>query len=313
MTDEGIWGRDRLTPLGVEPVTTGEGDTPLVSLSDSAEEYDAESLYVKDESRNPTSSVYDRAASAGVSVASKNGAEAVSLYSPGNSAVSVASYAGRAVLDCTVYVPARARFDVKAMVNVHGASMEVGGKDLRDARNRFKGEGDTDAYSLSPFDEPALVDGLATVGDEIEGATEVGADAVVCPVGTGELLVALDESLDGDTHLYAAQPEGCAPLVDNVETPDTVVGELEDPAPPELGRLREVVESRDGVVTVTDGEALDACLNGAREGVSLSPAGGVTLAALSGIDADGSVVVVNPSSGRLHADALRNRMVYHGE
>lgn len=311
MTD-GVWESGRLSGLGVqEPVTVGEGGTPLVPLPELAEKHGLEGLYIKDESHNPTASVYDRAASGAISVVAEKGVKNVSLYSPGNSAVSVASYAGRAGIGCTAYVPARARFDVKAMVNVHGASMEVGGSHLGDTRERHAGEKDDTAHSLCPFEEPALLEGLATVGDEIE-ETETGLDTVVCPTGTGELLVALDESLGDSTELYAAQPEGCAPLVGDVDTPDTVVGEIEDPEPPEADRLCQITESRGGVRTVTDGEALDACLSATRSGVSLSPSGGVALAALSGIEADGSVAVVNPSSGRLHADGLRNRMIYHG-
>lgn len=290
-----------------EPVTMGEGGTPLVGAPELADEYGVEDLAFKDESRNPTGTVHDRAASVAVSVALSEGADRVVGYAAGDAAVSLAAYAGRAGADSHAYVPSRARFDVKASVNVHGGSMKVVRGDLADAREAAAGD---DGYAVSSPDE-RLRAGYATAAREIERA-EAGFDAVVCPVGTGDVYEAFGDELD-DTALVGAQPEGCATLLGDVETPDTVVGELEDAAPPRLEHLRRVAEDTAGAVSVTDGEALDACLAAAREGVSLSPAGGVALAATGEADVSGRVAVLNPALGRLSADALRNRMVYHGD
>ena len=302
----GIWGREGLPD--VEPVTMGEGGTPVVPVPQLADEYGVEELLFKDETRNPTGSLEDRGASVAVSVARDEGAERVSLYAPGNAAVSVAAYASRAGLDSKAYVPSRARFDVKSSVNVHGGEMKVVRGNLDDAREAAR---EDDGYSLSAGETPYRRVGARTVAYEIEDATD--ADAIICPVGSGTTYLGLSDGLSDDVSLHAAQPEGCATLSGDVETPDTVVGELEDPSPPELDALREEVEKNGSPVSVTDGEALDACLAAAREGVSLAPSGGVALGALDKLDVSGTVVVVNPSLGRLFADALRNRMVYHGE
>lgn len=304
----GIWGREALPD--VEPVTMGEGGTPLVPAPQLADEYGIDQLVFKDEARNPTGSVEDRGASVAVSVARDEGAERVCLYAPGNAAVSVAAYASRAGLESKAYVPSRARFDVKSSVNVHGGDMKVVRGNLEDAREAAR---EDDGYSLSAGETPYRRAGARTVADEIEDATDAEVDAVVCPVGSGTTYLGLSDGLPEGIDLHAAQPEGCATLFGDVETPDTVVGELENPSPPELDALRETVEERGRAVSVTDGEALDACLAAAREGVSLAPSGGVALAALDELDVSGAVVVVNPSLGRLFADALRNRMVYHGE
>ncbi len=302
----GIWGSDDLPD--VEPVTMGEGGTPLVGAPQLGDEYGVDGLLFKDEAHNPTGSIEDRGASVAVSVAHNEGAERVSLYAPGDAAVSVAAYAARAGLESKAYVPSRARFDAKSSVNVHGGSMKVVRGNFEDAREAAR---DDDGYSLSAGETPYRRAGARTVTDEIEDETD--ADAVVCPVGSGTTYLGLCDGLPDGVNLHAAQPEGCATLTGDVETPDTVVGELEDPSPPALDALRETAEERGSAVSVTDGEALDACLAAAREGVSLAPSGGVALAALGELDVSGTVVVVNPSSGRLFADALRNRMVYHGE
>jgi threonine synthase len=304
----GIWGRDALPD--VEPVTMCEGGTPLVSAPQLAEEYGVEELVFKDEARNPTGSVEDRGASVAVSVALDEGAERVSLYAPGNAAISVAAYASRAGIESKAYVPSRARFDVKSSVNVHGGEMKVVRGNLEDAREAAR---EDDGYSLSAGEMPYRRAGARTVADEVIEETDGDVDAVVCPVGSGTTYLGLSDGLPESVDLRAAQPEGCATLLGDVETPDTVVGELEDPLPPELDVLRETVEEKGRAVAVEDGEALDACLSAAREGVSLAPSGGVALGAFDELDVSGTVAIVNPSLGRLFADALRNRMVYHGE
>lgn len=302
-----IWERFADELPDVEPVTAGEGGTPLVPASRLSDEYGVDELLFKDESRNPTGTVWDRAASVAVSVAVSEGVEEVVHYAAGDAAVAVASYASRAGVGSHVYVPSRTRFDVKASVNVHGGSMKVVRGNLADARDAAR---DDERRSVSPPDE-LLRAGFGTVGGEIGEDSDV--DAVVCPVGTGELYRGLADTVPDEVALHAVQPEGCATLVGDVETPDTVVGELEDPAPSGIEAVRDAVNERGGVATVSDGEALDACLDAAREGVSLSPAGGVALAALDELDVSGRVAVLNPALGRLSADALRNRMVYHGE
>ena len=292
----------------VEPVTAEEGGTPLVDAPGLADGYGADEVVVKDESRNPTGSIHDRAASVAVSVAREEDADTVIGYAAGDLAVSVAAYAGRADIGSHAYVPSRARFDVKASVNVHGGSMDVVRGNLEDARESAR---EDDRYTVSSPDE-RLRDGYATAAREtVDGEGNV--DAVVCPVGTGDVYRAFADAVPDDVSVHAAQPEGCATLLNDVETPDTVVGELEDPSPPELDELRGIAEESGGAVAVSDGEALDACLDAAREGVSLSPAGGVALAAVDELDVSGTVAVLNPALGRLSADALRNRMVYHGE
>jgi threonine synthase len=299
-----IWDDAQLPD--VEPVTAEEGGTPLVPAPGIADDLGVDGLLFKDESRNPTGSVHDRAASVAVSVARAEGAEDVACYAAGDLAVSVSAYAARAGIGSYSYVPSRARFDVKASVNVHGGGMKVVRGDLSDARTEA---GEDDGYPVSSPDE-ALRAGYATAAREVVDETDP--DALVCPVGTGDVYTAFAEALEG-VPVHAAQPEGCATVLEDVDTPDTVVGELEDPSPPRIGELRETVEENGEAVAVSDGDALDACLDAAREGVSLSPAGGVALAAVEELGISGRVVVLNPALGRLSADALRNRMVYHGE
>lgn len=311
---EGMW---RYTDLPVEPgqaVSTGEGSTPLVELDDALDGIDP--LLVKDEGRNPTGSVHDRSMSAAVSVAAEEGAEEAVLYSAGDSGVSAAAYCARAGLSCSVYVPSRAPFHAKALVNVHDADMTVVGGRLPGARREARGASDG-TRSLSVFENPYVHDAFKTVAYEVTAAEP---SHVVCSVGTGALYLGLDKGLPPHVGLHAVQPEGCAPIVrahesgryTAWESPDTVVGELEDPDPPGAGPVLEALQDRGGAASVGDGDALDAGLEAARQGIELSPAGAVALAGCRELGLDGTVVVVNPSAGAKYADVLRNRLVYHG-
>lgn len=311
---DGMW---RYTDLPVEPgqsVSMREGGTPLVEL-DAPD--GVESLLVKDEGRNPTGSVHDRSMSAAVSVVAGGDVEEAVLYSAGDSGVSAAAYCARAGLPCSVYVPSRAPFHAKAMINVHDADMTVVGGRLPEARREARDAGDG-ARSLSVFENPYVHDALKTVAYEI---MEAEPDHVVCPVGSGALYVGLDKGLPPKVGLHAVQSGGCAPIVrahesgrySAWESPDTVVGELEDPDPPGAGLVLEALESRGEAAAVSDGDALDAALEAARQGIEMSPAGAVALAGSRELGLEGTVVVVNPSAGGRYADVLRNRLVYHGE
>lgn len=309
----------RYSDLPVPPddaVSMGEGGTPLVGVDELAPA-GVDRFLVKDEGRNPTGSVHDRSMSAAVSKVAGEDVDSVSLYSAGDSGVSAAAYAARAGLDCMVYVPSRAPFGAKALINVHGGDMTVVPGRLPEAR-REAGENLGGATSLSAFDPPYLHDALKTVA--YETVESVDADHVVCPVGSGALYLGLHKGLPSDVGLHAVQPEGCAPFVRAHESgeytawssPDTVVGEVEDPDPPGAEYVLDALESRGGAVAVSDDDALDAALEAAGLGLELSPAGGVAVAGMGELGLDGTVVVVNPAAGGRYADVLRNRLVYHG-
>lgn len=311
----GIWRYSDLPVDHKDAVSMGEGGTPIVELSGNVGE-GVDKFYVKDEGRNPTGSVCDREMSVALSVAANEGVDTVSLYSPGNSGVSAAAYAARAGIDCRVYVPYRAPYDVKAMINVHGGDMQVVRGRLQQARERSEEAG---LYSVSSFDTPYRHDALKTVAYEIIRVLKP--DHVICPVGDGTLYMGLDKALPQDVSLHAVQPEGCAPIVKTYisgkpglsVSPDTVVGELEDPDPPGDRYVLKALENRGDAVMVSDSDVLETALQAAGCGVELSLEGAVAVAGCSELGVGGTVVAVNPSMGRFYADALRNRIMYHGE
>ncbi len=323
-----------------EPVTAGEGGTPLVDTAELATEAGIGALSIKDESRNPTGTVLDRGLSAAVTAAREADADLVALATPGNAGQSAASYAGLAELRSYAFVPSRAPFSNKAMVNVHGGEMRVAGGRYPDAEAALHEQLQSEWYTLQEFDNPHRHDGLKTVAFEIaESLSWALPDAVVVPAGTGEVVAGVVKGfrdlrevglVDAVPPVYGAQPSGCAPLVtasaagadapDPWESPDTIVGELEIPDPNGgAAALAAVAETDGGFVAVDDDDALESAVVAAqRAGLEVGAAGGVALAAVETLadqgtlDADDHVVAVNTESGTKTADVLRSHLMGKG-
>jgi len=323
-----------------KPVTAGEGGTPLVDATALATEAGIGALSIKDESRNPTGTVLDRGLSAAVTAAREADADLVALATSGNAGQSAASYAGLAELRSYAFVPARAPFSNKAMVNVHGGEMRVAGGRYPDAEAALHEQLKSEWYTLQEFDNPHRHDGLKTLAFEIaESLSWSLPDAVVVPAGTGEVVAGVVKGfrelrelgvVDGLPPVYAAQPSGCAPLVtayergadapEPWESPDTIVGELEIPDPRGgSAALAAVAETDGGFVAVDDDDALESAVVAAqRAGLEVGAAGGVALGGVETLvdqgtlDADDHAVAVNTESGTKTADVLRSHLMGKG-
>ncbi len=336
----GMWRFDALLPFSADrAVTAAEGDTPLVEAPSLADDLGAGRVFLKDEARNPTGTVLDRGLSLAVTAARERGVDEVALASPGNAAQSAASYAGRAGVESHSFVPSRTPFSNKAMVNVHGGDMRVGGGRFDDARAAFEDVlADEDWHSLQEFDAPYRHEGVKTVAFEIAAALDwTVPDAVVVPVGTGEVVYGVAKGFrelreagltDATPTLHAAQPAGCAPVVaarergdDAVEpweNPDTICGELEIPDPAGGGlALDALAEAGGDAVAVDDPDTLESAVAVTqRTGVEVGVAGGVAAAGAwelaDRFDADDTVVLLNTEAGVKTADVLRSHLMGQG-
>src|SRR5947209_9783738 len=87
-------------PLDAEPVTLGEGMTPLLPCPRLGAELGLPNLHVKDESQLPTGSFKSRGMTAAISLAKWLGVKRVALPTAGNAGGAAAAYAARAGLEC---------------------------------------------------------------------------------------------------------------------------------------------------------------------------------------------------------------------
>jgi len=322
-------------------VTLGEGATPLVPVPDLAGELGVDSVYVKDEGRNPTASLGDRKLSLSVTAAARRGAERVVTPSTGNGAQANAAYAARANIESKGFVPSRCPFLNKAMVNVHGGDMRVVEGRYDDAVSAFDEElaEASDGWVTVAPGHPFRIEGAKSVAFEVIDDLEWTApDAVVHPTGHGETLVGLERGFraatdsgltDSVPRTYAAQPDSTAAIADaaregasepaTIEHPDTIVGPLEVPDPAAGAAALDSLDRSGGDgIAVSDKDILAGAVDGCEMGPETGATGGTAIAGTRALadegafDDDDVVVLVNPVAGSKEADLLRSHLMSQG-
>jgi threonine synthase len=319
-------------------VTTGEGATPLVDCPPLADDVGVDQVLLKDEGRNGTGALADREMAVAVAAARLADANTVALPSTGNDGQAAAAYAARAEMDASVYVPSRVAFQNKAMINVHGGDMSVVEGRYSDAYEAFSAaKADKDWHSLAPFETPYRQAGAKTVAYELVADLSRAPDVVIHPTGHGTALLGIQAGfeeldaagvIDHQPRLVAAQPSGCAPITTaweqssaslSIDQPDTICGELEVPAPPGGEYVLDALDATDGEAVAPDDEALlEAATSLAGNGVPVSATGGTGIAGAQlladrgSLDADDTVVVINPASANREADVLRSHLMRKG-
>lgn len=339
-----LWRYAEVLPIEREvAVTLEEGATPLVACPTLAADLGVGSLAIKLEGANPTGTFKDRGQTLAVSVAAAAGADEVALSSAGNAGHAAAAYAARAGLTAHVYLPARAGFDQKALVNVHGADLTVVEGRLMDAGAAYRDalEDHPAWFPLGTNEMSFRRSGKKTMYYEVAEQRGWSApDAVVYPTGGGVGLLGMARAAEELTGLgwvgdgpafYAAQSTGCAPVVeafdagrdriDPVERPDTICGGIEVPAPGADREILRVLRETDGGAVATSDEAiLDAALDLAQaEGLAVAPTSAATISAIANLveagelGPDDEVVAVATGTGLKEADILRGQLMARGE
>src|SRR6056297_173763 len=337
-----MWRYEELLPFTRESaVSMDEGATALVDCPSLAEEMGVGRVLIKDEGRNPTGTFKDRGQSTAMTAAVQHGASDVALPSAGNAGQATAAYAARAGLDPHVFLPTRAGFTNKAMVNVHGGDMTVVEGRIGDAAAAYEDAmADEDWYPVTTFETPYRHEGKKTMLYELVEQNEWAVpDHVVYPTGGGVGLVGMHKAArelrelgitDDLPAMYAAQAEGCAPVVRAFEegrdvhepwdSPDTICGGIEIPDPGASPLILDALrESDGGAVAASDDEILEAgTAVASRAGVemgatcSAAAAGAWELADRGAFGEDDTVVLLNTGTANKDADVLRSHLMSKG-
>jgi len=332
----GMWRYRPFLPLipGEEPITLGEGDTPLLPFERTGRRLGAEDLWVKDEGANPTGSFKARGLSAAITRAVAAGAERFVLPTAGNAGIAAAAYGARAGRPVRVYAPRTTPGTILSQIRAFGAELVLLDGHIGDCGRASRAYAtETGALDLSTLREPYRIEGKKTLGLEL--AMQLGwtlPDAIIYPTGGGTGLIGMWKAFQellaagwvrGATpRMYSVQSSGCAPVVRAFASgaeacaawmePWTVASGLRVPAP--LGgrvMLRVLRESEGGAVAVDD-EALarEARLATRESGVDFSPEGGAALAAVASLLASGAlrpedrIVAFNTGAGWLYRDPV---------
>ncbi|WP_255198878.1 threonine synthase [Halorarius litoreus] len=339
---DGVWRYEALLPFPRSvAVTMDEGGTPLVEAPTLAEELGVGRVLIKDEGRNPTGTFKDRGQALAVTAAKLHGATDVALATAGNAGQAASAYAARAGLDSHVFVPSRASFINKAMINVHGGEMKVVEGRIGDAGAAFEDAIENeDWHPVQTFVTPYRHEGKKTMLYEIvEQLDWEVPDHVVYPTGGGVGLVGMhkgareirDLGLTDDLPaMWAAQSDGCAPIVKAFEegkdvhevweVPDTICGGIEIPDPGASPLILEALrESDGGAVATNDSDILDSAVTVAQhEGIEMgvtcaaAASGAWSLAQDGAFSEDDTVVLLNTGAGSKDADVIRSHLMSKG-
>lgn len=316
----GMWRFRLFLPVHAdeEPVTLGEGDTPLLAVPRLAEQLGVHALLLKDEGANPTGSFKSRGMSAALTRARAGGAQSLVAPTAGNAGVALAAYAARAGLTARVYAPESAPATILQQIRVLGGDLQLVDGHIGDCgRLAAAWSATSGAYNVSTLREPYRIEGKKTLGFEL--ALQLGwrfPEVVIYPTGGGTGLIGMWKAfgelmaagwVEGPPpRLFTVQSSGCAPVVRAFEEgmhhcdawpdPVTIASGLRVPAP--LGdrlMLEALRASGGGVVAVSDDELAEAAALGtASEGVDLSPEGGAAIAAAKRLVQEGTVAPSSP-------------------
>jgi threonine synthase len=123
--DATMWRYRPLLPIDddtlIPPLPVGW--TPLVPADRLGETLGIKALWIKDDSRNPTASLKDRASAMVVARAMQIGAQVVTTASTGNAAAALAGVCASVGQQCVIFVPATAPEAKIAQLLVYGATV----------------------------------------------------------------------------------------------------------------------------------------------------------------------------------------------
>jgi len=333
--DPGIWRYAELLPVETSStvISLGEGGTYLHKCDRLAKRFGLGSLYLKDDTTNPTGSFIDRGTAVEVTVAKEQGFSSLCCGSTGNLAASLVAYAARAGMKCNVFIAQTGNVDSGKFYQIlaYGANVTVV-KNHEIALERANAEGNhsyvVDAYSSS------FLEGVKTTIFEIcEQLMWNAPDWIVIPMGNGGHLSMVWKGLrelqeigildDIDTKIIGVQSTGCAPIV------DAFVGGIDYITPtsggatialdigvsnPSCGHtaLKAIRDSGGLAISVSDKEILNAVSSIARlEGVFVEPASATPVAALrqvmqsKEIDSSDTVVCLVTGMGLKYPEIAR--------
>jgi threonine synthase len=324
-----LWRFHDVLPLAdpTHILSLGEGCTPLLNPPRLAARLGLSSLWIKDESQNPTGSFKARGMSVAISRAVELGVRRFCLPSAGNAAGAAAAYAALAGCPVRVYMPADSGDAFFAECLGYGAQVYAVDGTIADCGRRMAAECDPkEWFDLSTLKEPYRLEGKKTMGYELfEDFGGSLPDVIIYPTGGGTGLIGMWKAFaemqqlgwigSERPRMISVQATGCAPIVNAFERGTDTAEPVANPKTAALGlrvpgavgdflMLRAIRESKGLALAVTEQEWAEGQARLASDaGLFASPEGGATVAALktllarSLVSTDDRVVLFNTGSG----------------
>jgi threonine synthase len=316
-----------------EPVSLGEGMTPLVAARRLGKQLGLEGLYIKDEGLNPTGSFKARGMSAAVSRAKELGAKILAAPTAGNAGGALAAYAAQAGIPCVIVMPADTPAANVMECRAFGADVRKLDGLISDC-GRYVGEHKEKEgwFEVSTLKEPYRIEGKKTMGYELweqfEGKLP---DVIIYPTGGGVGLIGMCKAFEEmeamgwigseRPRMVVVQATGCAPIVEAFQRGDESAPFWEHAAtiasglrvPKALGDfliLKGVRETKGTAVAATDEQILAAGKElGSQEGIFAAPEGAATVVAARKLAGSGwikkheTAVLFNTGCGYKYTEA----------
>jgi len=340
-----MWRYKEVLP-DVQPVTLGEGATPMIQSRANP------NVYIKDEGMNPTGSFKARGLSAAVTMCKHYGLKKIAIPSAGNAASALAAYAAAASIEAHIFMPSDVPMANYLEGVAYGANVSlVDGlisdcarmvaeriKEQRSERSAGRLAPEDVWFDVSTLKEPFRVEGKKTMGYEL--VEQLGweyPDAVFYPTGGGVGLIGMWKAFaemealswvrpGKRPKMIAVQASGCAPVARAYQAGEaaskffenaaTFAAGLRVPKPYGDYIILEIVRESGGTVAALDDQTiLQSLLDWSKhEGLLLSPEGAAATAAYDQLIETGflkpsdRVVIFNTGAGLKYTDMTAEAM-----
>jgi threonine synthase len=293
-------------------------------------------LWVKDDSGNPTHSFKDRVVAVAQHAARRLGRTTLACASTGNLANAVAAAAARAGQDSVVLIPSNLEAGKTITTATYGGTLlaiEGNYDDVNRLCSELIGESITNTWGFVNVNlRPYYAEGSKSLGFEI--AEQLGwrlPQQVVIPVASGSLLTKVDKAwreliklglvAESEYAVFGAQATGCNPVANAFKEgmevirpvkPNTIAKSLAIGNPADGPYALDAARRTHGAIDdVSDEEVVEGIrLLAETEGIFAETAGGVTVAVLRKLLAAGKLdpsretVLINTGDGLKTLDAV---------
>jgi len=331
-----MWRYKEFLPAnGDDPISLGEGFTPLVRAHNLGKALGLKELWIKNDCANPTHSFKDRVVSVAITKAAELGFKTIACASTGNLANAVSAYGARAGMERYVFIPANLEVGKVVASNVYQPNLvKVEGN--YDEVNRLCSE-IAGKYSWAFVNinvRPYYAEGSKTLGFEV--AEQLGwkaPDHVVVPMASGSLATKIYKALHEfekcgllgkvRTRVSGAQADGCSPIVtaylEGSDTfrpvkPHTIAKSLAIGNPADGYYALQVIKNSGGAAAkVCDEEIVDGIkLLAGTEGIFAETAGGVTIACMKKLVESGKIQKDEVTVAYITGTGLKTQEALHG-
>jgi len=327
--DPTMWRYRPLLPVSadadVPPLTVG--GTPMYDAQSLARTLGIRRVWVKDEGRQPTASLKDRASAMAVVKARERGAEVVTTASTGNAAAALSGIAASVGQPNVIFVPESAPDAKVAQLLAYGSTVVLVNGSYADAFDLcMQAAAAYGWYNRNTGYNPFMTEGKKTAGLEIlEDLGWESPDAIFVSVGDGSIIGGIHKAMkdatalgwiDRTPRLFGIQSAGSDYMVQAFERGEEVLTKppisahtIADSISADLPRDRikamaAVVETGGSYLRVSDDDILASIPALARgSGVFAEPAGAAPHAGLAAavdrglVGPDDEVVILATGSG----------------